>query len=82
MDHPTKPAVLSTDQIDRALAQLAPDALACVERALRGTQKPNRIVMDTAFRVLDLARGYQVPDDYAPEVAELRNVLQLVGAEP
>ncbi len=82
MDHPTKPAVLSTDQIDRALAQLAPDALACVERALRGTQKPNRIVMDTAFRVLDLARGYQVPDDDAPEVAELRNVLQLVGAEP
>ena len=82
MDHPTKPAVLSTDQIDRALAQLAPDALACVERALRGTQKPNRIVMDTAFRVLDLARGYQVPDDDAPEVAELRNVLQLVGSEP
>lgn len=81
MDHPTKPAVLSPDQIDRALAQLAPDALACVERALRGTQKPNRIVMDTAFRVLDLARGYQVPDDDAPEVAELRNVLQLVGAD-
>lgn len=80
MDHPTKPKVLSTDQIDRALAQLAPDALACVERALRGTQKPNRIVMDTAFRVLDLARGYQVPDDDAPEVAELRNVLQMVGS--
>ena len=80
MDHPTKPKVLSTDQIDRALAQLAPAALACVERALRGTQKPNRIVMDTAFRVLDLARGYQVPDDDAPDVAELRYVLQMVGS--
>tara|TARA_R110000751_G_scaffold7253_1_gene29945 strand:- start:89 stop:334 length:246 start_codon:yes stop_codon:yes gene_type:complete len=79
MDHPAVPKMLSPQQIDRALVELAPDALAAVERVLRGTAKPNRIVIDTAFRVLDLARDYEVPELDAPEVAELRNVLQLVG---
>ncbi len=79
MDHPDDRRVLSPEQIDRAVAELAPDALACVERALRGTIKPNKVVMDTAFKVLDLARGYTVPAEDAPEVAELRNVLTLVG---
>jgi len=82
MDHPSETTpgkVLSPEQIDRALAELAPDALACVERALRGTQKPNRVQMDTAFKVLDLAREYTIPDLDAPEVAELRNILTLVG---
>jgi hypothetical protein len=78
MDHPVTPRILSPEQIDRALAQLAPDALACVERALRGTQRPNKVVMDTAFKVLDIARDYTVPELDAPEVEELRNVLSLV----
>jgi len=82
MDHPSEHLpgkVLSPEQIDRALAELAPDALACVERALRGTQRPNRVQMDTAFKVLDLAREYTIPELDAPEVEELRNVLTLVG---
>tara|TARA_R110000765_G_scaffold367911_2_gene457987 strand:+ start:1062 stop:1310 length:249 start_codon:yes stop_codon:yes gene_type:complete len=82
MDHPTAGRrVLSPEQIDRSMAELAPDALACVERALRGTTRPNKVVMDTAFRVLDLARDYTIPEIDAPEVAELRNVLSLVGGE-
>jgi hypothetical protein len=81
MDHPEPARVLSPEQIDRALAELAPDALACVERALRGTQRPNKVVMDTAFKVLDMAREYTVPEVDAPEVTELRNILTLVGAE-
>ena len=79
MDHPVEPRVLTPAQIDRSLAELAPDAIACIERALRGTQSPNRTVLDTTFRVLDLARGYEAPELDTPEVEELRNVLTLVG---
>ena len=33
MDHPVEPRVLTPAQIDRSLAELAPDAIACIERA-------------------------------------------------
>ena len=39
MDHPAIPTMLSPQQIDRALVELAPDALAAVERVLRPTSR-------------------------------------------
>ena len=38
-----------------------------------------RLDRNEAFRVLDLARGYEAPELDTPEVEELRNVLTLVG---
>jgi|TARA_R110002020_G_scaffold284484_1_gene500045 hypothetical protein len=70
---------MTPDTIELALAKLAPDALGLLEGVLRGTKRPNKAQLDAAWRVLDVARARQVVSLEAPEIEELRNVLQLVA---
>ncbi len=68
-------------EIDTAILKLAPDAIACIERTLRGTMKANQATTTTAWKVLDLARkaGSLDSDDVSEEkLDDLANVLQLV----
>ena len=71
--------VMTPEAIETALAKLAPDALGLLEGVLRGTKRPNKAQLDAAWRVLDVARAREVVTLEAPEVEELRNVLQLVA---
>lgn len=76
---PTPDRLLTPEQIDRQVATLAVEALTCIERVLRGSAKANKAQLDTAWRVVEMARDYEAPNLEAPEVEELRNVLQLIG---
>ena len=76
---PSEDRLLSPEQIDRQIASLAVEALTCIERVLRGSAKANKAQLDTAWRVVEMARDYEAPSLEAPEVEELRNVLQLIG---
>ena len=69
---------MTQDEIDRALAALAPEAVAVVERALRAKGRTDRTQIDTAWKVLTIAGrvGGAVEEE---EVAELANVLRVVG---
>lgn len=68
---------MTPTQIQQALYRLAPDALTCIERTLRGSIKPVKAQVDCAWKVIDVAQGRaEVKED--SEVADLRNVLQLV----
>ena len=70
---------MTPDAIELALAKLAPDAIGLLEGVLRGTKRPNKAQLDAAWRVLDVARARETVTLEAPEVEELRNVLQLVA---
>ena len=67
---------MSPQEIDTALLKLAPDAIACIERTLRGTMKVNQAITATAWKVLDLARKAGSLDE--DKLDDLANVLQLV----
>ena len=72
---------MSPQEIDTALLKLAPDAIACIERTLRGTMKVNQAITATAWKVLDLARkAGSLDEDKVDEqqLDDLANVLQLV----
>jgi len=64
-------------QIQEALYHLAPDALACIERTLRGSIKPVKAQVDCAWKVIDVAQGREEAK-VDTEVEDLANVLQLV----
>lgn len=70
---------MSSEEIELALAKLAPDAIGLLEGVLRGTKRPNKAQLDAAWRVLDVARERKAPEVETPELEELRNVLRLVG---
>jgi hypothetical protein len=68
---------MKPSEINNAIFNLAPDAIACIERTLRGSIKPVKAQVDCAWKVLDMARGREeVVEDSS--VADLANVLQLV----
>lgn len=68
---------MTVTQIQEALYRLAPDALTCIERTLRGSIKPVKAQVDCAWKVIEVSQGrVEVKED--TEVADLRNVLQLV----
>jgi len=72
---------MKPEEIDTALLKLTPDAIACIERTLRGTMKVNQAVTATAWKVLELARKAGSLDEDAvaeDELSDLANVLQLV----
>jgi|TARA_S200002703_G_scaffold30814_1_gene26826 hypothetical protein len=72
---------MTPEEIDTALLKLAPDAIACIERTLRGTMKVNQAITATAWKVLDLARkagSVEKPDVDQEKLDDLANVLQLV----
>jgi hypothetical protein len=72
---------MSPQEIDTALLKLAPDAIACIERTLRGTMKVNQAITATAWKVLDLARKAGSLDESKVDeqkLDDLANVLQLV----
>ena len=72
---------MSPQEIDTALLKLAPDAIACIERTLRGTMKVNQAITATAWKGLDLARkAGSLDEDKVDEqkLDDLANVLQLV----
>jgi len=71
---------MSPEEIDTALIKLAPDAIACIERTLRGTMKANQATTTAAWKVLELARkagSVEVQVD-EQKLDDLANVLQLV----
>jgi DNA-binding transcriptional regulator YdaS (Cro superfamily) len=74
---------MTEDQLLEAVAQLAPEAISCIEGTLQGRQTPNKAQMDTAWRVLEwskaAAQQRAEKSTDTPDVQELRNVLSLVG---
>jgi hypothetical protein len=72
------PDVMTPLQVEEALVGLAPDAIACIERTLRGTIRPIKAQVDCAWRVVQLARDREVAVTES-EVDDLTNVLQLVS---
>ena len=74
---------MTEDQLLEAVAQLAPEAISCIEGTLQGRQTPNNAQMDTAWRVLEwskaAAQQRAEKSTDTPDVQELRNVLSLVG---
>ena len=74
---------MTEDQLLEAVAQLAPEAISCIEGTLQGRQTPNKAQMDTAWRVLEwskaAAQQRAEKSTETPDVQELRNVLSLVG---
>ena len=69
--------IMTPEEIADALARLAADAIACIERTLRGSVRPNKAQVDCAWRVVHLAQDREV-DESVP-VDELANVLLLVN---
>lgn len=66
-------------EIDTALWQLASDAIACIERTLRGSIKPVKAQVDCAWKVLELARARECGEELEDEtITSFQNVLQLV----
>ena len=72
------PDVMTPLQVEEALVGLTPDAIACIERTLRGTIRPIKAQVDCAWRVVQLARDRDVAVTES-EVDDLTNVLQLVS---
>ena len=70
---------MTPSQIDTALYQLASDAIACIERTLRGSIKPVKAQVDCAWRVLEIARDRECEESLkASTIEDFQNVLQLV----
>lgn len=69
---------MTPDQVQAALIGLASDAIACIERTLRGSIRPNKAQVDCAWRVVQIAQDQEVEVE-SGEVDELTNVLQLVN---
>ena len=72
--------LMTADSIQQALARLAPDAIATIERALRSKGRTDRTQVDTAWRVLREARA-AAPSVGVEEVTALANVLELVARD-
>jgi len=74
---------MTEPQLLDAVLALAPEAISCIEGTLQGRESPNKARMDTAWRVLEWSRqaAQQRADAAAdtPDIAELKNVLSLVG---
>jgi hypothetical protein len=73
---------MTPDEINAALIALAPDALACIQRTLRGTDgfRPVKAQVDCAWKVVETAQRQQPASALSPDddVSELANVLRLV----
>ena len=73
---------MTPDQLNAAPIALAPDALECIQRTLRGTDgfRPVKAQVDCAWRVIDVCQNQQPAEALKPteEVSELANVLRLV----
>jgi DNA-binding transcriptional regulator YdaS (Cro superfamily) len=74
---------MTEEQLLEAVAQLAPEAISCIEGTLQGSRTPNKAQMDAAWRVLEwskqAAQQRAEKSTDTPDVQELRNVLSLVG---
>tara|TARA_R100001460_G_scaffold89846_1_gene131385 strand:+ start:1704 stop:1931 length:228 start_codon:yes stop_codon:yes gene_type:complete len=73
---------MTPDELNTALIALAPDALGCIQRTLRGTDgfRPVKAQVDCAWRVIEVCQMQQPAEALKPseEVSELANVLRLV----
>lgn len=72
--------LMTDSQISEALARLAPDAIAVLEKTLSTAGKVDRTRVDTAWKVLREARA-AAPSVGSEEVAQLANVLELVSGD-
>lgn len=70
---------MDADAIARAIAALAPEAVAVVEQTLRSTGRADRTRVEAAWRVLRMAAEHQPGAEATrEEVAALDNVLRMV----
>lgn len=76
---PDSSGVMTPAEVELSLLRLAPDAIACIERTLRGTIRPNKAQVDCAWRVISLAESQEKEGVSSQDVDALANVLQLVN---